>query len=311
LEIRGLEHERRVHDWYVSTRRTVETAGGVEETESLMRAGADVIYQGALRHGDWFGKPDFLVRAPGMSRFGDFHYEAVDAKLARETKGRAVLQLCVYTELLTKVQERAPDKFWIAPGTVPVELQELRADDFMAYFRRVRGQFETFAGAASAADVAASAPPAVPYPEPVEHCAICPWWKQCEERRRTDDHLSLVAGITRRQRERLKDAAVDTVATLGALPPAQAVDGIRDEVLGRIREQARIQVEGREQGKPKYELLPRLDEPAGLELLPEPAELDSTGGEGGQGRRREGEAQCRNAGARRTSPRGIAGGSSR
>jgi hypothetical protein len=210
LEMRGREHEARVYAHYDSQGQRIATvsarpgeegrAAAIAETESLMRAGAGVIYQGALRHGDWFGKPDFLVRAPGSSRFGSFHYEAVDAKLARETKARAVLQLCVYTELLAKVQDRAPEKFWIAPGTVPVELQELRADDFMAYFRRVRAEFETFAGGAPAADVTASA---VPYPDPVEHCAICPWWKQCEDRRRTDDHLSLVAGITRRHRERL------------------------------------------------------------------------------------------------------------
>ena len=35
------------------------------------------------------------------------------------------------------------------------------------------------------------------YPEPVDHCEICHWQRDCRERRRADDHLSLVAGITR------------------------------------------------------------------------------------------------------------------
>src|SRR6202043_1012832 len=46
------------------------------------------------------------------------------------------------------------------------------------------------------------------YPEPVEHCAICRWRDMCRDRRRTDDDLSLVAGITTGQRRALKGAGI-------------------------------------------------------------------------------------------------------
>ncbi len=40
-------------------------------------------------------------------------------------------------------------------------------------------------------------PPAATYPEPVEHCEVCRWAEACVQRRREDDHLSLVAGSRR------------------------------------------------------------------------------------------------------------------
>ena len=46
-------------------------------------------------------------------------------------------------------------------------------------------------------------PPAATYPEPVEHCDVCRWAAECVQRRRDDDHLSLVAGISGRQRQAL------------------------------------------------------------------------------------------------------------
>ena len=81
-----------------------------------------------------------------------------------------------------------------------------RVAEYAAYYRVVRRRFE--AHAASPPDT---------YPEPVEHCGICEWQQSCAERRRTDDHLSLVAGITRGQRSRLVKQEVTTMAALGAL----------------------------------------------------------------------------------------------
>ena len=95
------------------------------------------------------------------------------------------------------------------------------------------------------------------YPEPVEHCEVCRWAVLCGPERRRDDHLSLVAGISTRQRQRLATIGVDTVAALGELPiPVRPpLDGISDQALERVREQARLQVEGRRQDKVLFELL--------------------------------------------------------
>jgi predicted RecB family nuclease len=280
LERRGHAHEARILQHYQALghdvvklspapARDVEArARAAEATLAAMRAGAGLIYQATLVVGDWTGRPDFLIQVPGQTALGAYGYEVVDAKLARHAQARALIQLCVYTEQLGALLGSTPEHFWIAIGggsaTQSPEPLRLRSADYLAYHRRVRERFEAFI-----ADT-----PNEPYPEPVEHCDICRWWKGCEDRRRADDHPSLVAGITRRQRDRLALAGVSTAAALAALEPAARIEGIDTAPLGRIREQARLQVAARASGVPSYELLFDADPGAGLERLPPPTPGD-------------------------------------
>jgi predicted RecB family nuclease len=49
------------------------------------------------------------------------------------------------------------------------------------------------------------------YPVPVEHCHICKWWLACYDRRKEDDHLSLVAGIRNLHISELEKQKIDTL----------------------------------------------------------------------------------------------------
>ncbi len=277
LEQRGIAHERRVLDAYrgqglrvamLSPRPRSSIADlelAARDTEAAMTEGADVISQGVLFDGSWLGRPDFLVRRQGRSRFGTYFYEVVDAKLARHARAAAILQLCTYTDQLARIQDFEPDHFAIVPGNEDLTPLRLRAADFMAFYRMARRSLEACARTNA---------PQEPYPEPVEHCEVCLWWKQCEQRRRQDDHLSLVAGITRRQRDRLALAGVKRVAELGALSATASVNGISDDTLDRIREQAALQVQGRTGGEPVYRLMLEFDSGQGLESLPRPTPGD-------------------------------------
>ena len=57
-----------------------------------------------------------------------------------------------------------------------------------------------------------------PYPEPVPHCELCTWWRHCDQRRHDDDHLSLVAGISRSQRHELEEWGIRSLEALGETP---------------------------------------------------------------------------------------------
>ncbi len=281
LERRGRAHELQILAHYraagLSVRelspapaRDVEArARAAEETLRAMREGAEVIYQATLVAGEWTGRPDFLIKVPGASGLGEHHYEVVDAKLARHAQARALIQLCVYTEQLALLQGVTPEHFWIAVGGGTPDASAaplcLRSADYLAYHRSVRGRFERFIQEESGVE---------PYPEPVEHCDICRWWKVCETRRRADDHLSLVAGISRRQRDRLSLAGVCTTEGLAALAAEARIGGIDALPLARIRSQARLQVEARRTGQGRYELLFDTDPGSGLERLPQPTPGD-------------------------------------
>ena len=235
-------------------------------TRDAMQGGAEVIVQGAFRSGSWVGRTDILRRIDTPSELGSWSYEITDTKLARETKGGTVLQLCLYAELAASVQGVRPTNGYVVTPWADLKPQVYRMDDYGAYFRRVR---ESMLESLHPVDIDGICP------DRREHCEICRWQERCDAQRRAADHLSLVAGVSKLQIEELRRQAVDTVAALGAMPvplswkPSRGVAASYE----RVREQARIQVEGREAGKLLYEFLPVVSG-FGLACLPQPSEGD-------------------------------------
>src|SRR5882672_10297088 len=113
------------------------------------------------------------------------------------------------------------------------------------------------------------------YPEPVEHCDVCQWWPVCDARRRKDDHLSFVAGISKLQTTELRNWEITTLAGLATLPlplTRRPERGAPDTYV-KAREQARLQFESRNTGKSLHELL-ALEAERGLARLPAPSPGD-------------------------------------
>jgi uncharacterized protein len=267
---RGFEHERRyLADLQGEGRRVVsiELDGSIEDggdrlrtaadkTIKAMASGADVVYQATFFDGTWRGHADFLLRVDDPTRpsvWGPYHYEVADTKLARHVKASAVLQICSYVDQLERIQGVRPEWMHVALGGSARTVEKLRVDDYMAYYRSARDRFlEAVAG-----DRPAAFPPPDTYPEPVDHCDVCRWAAECAERRRDDDHLSLVAGITGRQRRALAERGITTLEALGdlELPLTPRLEGTSEGALTRVREQARVQLEGRRQRHLRYELL--------------------------------------------------------
>ncbi|MDX2055227.1 MAG: TM0106 family RecB-like putative nuclease [Polyangiaceae bacterium] len=265
----GDDHERAYLDNLKTQGKTVEELNskisqedGAARTLDAMKRGADVIYQGVLHGNGWFGRADFLVRVETPSLLGQHSYEVFDTKLSREAKGRALIQLCLYSQLLEAAQGVLPEFMHIVLGDGTE--QRFATRSYLAYFRRVASDVK---GAVSSAALAT-------YPSPIEHCDICHWAESCEKQLRDDDDLSLVAGLTSRHREQLRQAGIATLTALGSLPRTKAVANIAPLSLDRIREQARIQGAGRAEGRVIYELLDETDANRGLLILPEPSPGD-------------------------------------
>ena len=241
--------------------------GHLEQTRNLMAKGVDAIAQGALANEEWYGRPDVLLKVPKACNRWNWSYEVADTKLARETKGTTILQLALYTELLEKLQGLEPEFMWVIPPGNDFAGEQYRFAEFAAYYRFVKQKI---------LDLIATEAKEKTYPEPVEHCNICRWFKECDAKRRGDDHLSLVAGIRRYQREQLIEWKRPTVVKLAEMPiplAARPERGSRDG-YARVREQARVQVEGREKAKLVHEPILPIVAGAGLFLLPEPTNED-------------------------------------
>src|ERR1041385_3610549 len=154
----------------VNLRELMDERRLLAATADAMRSGVDIIIQGALEYGRWFGRPDVLQKVEQPSILGAWSYEPYDCKLAMETKGATILQLSLYADLLTALQRRCPDSMHVVPpksGFVP---EPYRVLDYAAYYRSVKRHLEqTIQDPASNGST---------YPEPVEHCDVCRWWAE-------------------------------------------------------------------------------------------------------------------------------------
>jgi uncharacterized protein len=285
---RGARHERGYMEHLKAQGFDVTVIDGVgvdddavAQTRTAMIEGHPIIVQGAFRLNGWVGRTDILRRIDTPSDLGAWSYEVIDTKLARETKGGTVLQLCLYAELVASVQGLTPAYSYVVAPWSDYEPQIFRMDDYAAYYRRVRD------GLARAIDEHGDSEI---YPDPKTHCDICRWQDRCDQRRRADDHLSLVAGISKVQIDELKRQGIETAANLAVMPLPLAWKPTRGAAHSyeRVREQARIQVEGRAAGAMLHELVPVVPG-FGLASLPAPSagdvffdlEGDPFAGEGG------------------------------
>ena len=239
-----------------------------EKTCAAMQSGADVIVQAVLAQGgNWLGRADVLRRVALPSKLGDWSYEVYDCKLALETKAGTILQLSLYSDLLAGLQGVWPESMYVVPPSEAFVAESYRILDFAAYYRYVKRRLQN--AVENQERIGQS------YPEPTEHCPVCRWWGECQQVRRRDDHLSLVAGINRLQRKQLASWDVTTVKGLSVLPLPLQRRPERGSKNGyvRVREQARVQVASRNQETPLFELL-ELKEEHGFYALPEPSPGD-------------------------------------
>jgi predicted RecB family nuclease len=172
LQQRGLEHEKAYIDGLRARGLTVVDLSNEPEAEAAaatwaaIESGAQVIVQASLAGGAWGGRADVLLRVEQperSSRAGHWSYEAVDCKLARETRAETVLQLCLYSQLLAELQGLEPEFFHvIRPGT-GFEPESYRLASFAAYYRAVKRALQEAVEASAGGT----------YPEPVDHCEIC------------------------------------------------------------------------------------------------------------------------------------------
>ncbi len=271
LQERGAAHEaayvRHLADKglsIVDLSRVDNEVKALRETRQAMLDGAQVIVQATLADRRWFGRADVLQRIERASRLGVWSYEVYDCKLARETKAATILQLSLYSELVGTIQGLLPECMYVVSPSEGFKVEQYRVVDFAAYYRHVKRRLESVTTLETA--------PLPTYPEPTPHCPVCRWWRECDQQWRADDHLKLVAGITRLQRKQLHIWETTTVERLAKFPlPIQKVpEHGSKEGYERVREQARVQVAGRNEGRPVHEVLEPV-ETQGFYRLPDPS----------------------------------------
>ncbi len=246
-------------------RRLAAYLEGEARTLAAMRSGRRYIYQAAFFDGTFLGFADFLRRVETPSNLGEWSYQVIDTKLALEAKPYYLVQLCNYSEHLARLQGVTPERGYIVLGDG--EEEPFRLTDYLAYYRHLKASFLAYTERAQHA----GAPQEYPYKR--AHCAVCPWNDACTQQREKDDHLSLVAWMRRDQVVKLNERGITTAAALAQASDALCPEDMPQATFERLRRQARLQVQGREGRRHRYEIL--APEPAsGFALLPAPAPGD-------------------------------------
>ena len=140
----------------------------------------------------------------------------IDTKLARETKGGSVLQLCLYTDLVAKVQGVDPEFMYVVAPWSDFEPQVFRSSDYLAYYRLVRRSLE--AAVADDADTQT-------YPDPqtaLRNLPLAAGLRYTPPRRRSP--VPRLPGTSGLQIEELRRRDITTVAALARRTAASDVE---------------------------------------------------------------------------------------
>ena len=250
------------------------SASGIEayhraerQTLEAMQRGATIIYQATFFDGRFLGHADFLRRVEEPSDLGDYSYEVIDTKLGLSAKPYYLVQICNYSEHLERLQGTMPKFGHVVFGNG--ETKAFRLHDYMAYYRHLKTAFLHFVGNAEFERIDRPRE----YPFECKHCVFCPWNSACAQRRRDDDHLSLVAWMRRDQIAKLEAAEITRVSELAQASDDRRPTGMSPETFAKLRRQASLQMRARQSGQPMYELLEHAP-PLGFALLPQPATGD-------------------------------------
>ena len=245
-------------------------------TLRAMRTGVDVIYQAVLLDGRRLGYADFLRRVETPSDLGAWGYEVWDTKLARQPSAPAVLQICMYSDLLGVIQGRMPERMHLALGGVERQTVSLRVADYAAYYRLVARDFRGATGRSRGG----------PFPSQrsLNRWGIATFAAGARSVGRNgagEDDLALVANLSSRQRRALHAIEVTTRRGLAnpSPPLPERVEGVGQEALARVQAQAAIQVRGEgrvisERIPPERDRQDVLVPDRGLWALPEPSPGD-------------------------------------
>lgn len=247
LAQKGYEHEDLQESAFLNSGKQVVkiTSKGqqaLDDTVQAMNDGVDVIVQAYLQLDQFSGYADFLVKVPGASNLGDYHYEVWDTKLAGSVKPKFLMQLCCYAEMLQVIQGVLPKTITVALGNNEKETFETVL--YFAYYQQLKKQF---LAAQSNFDPNSR-------PDPFDSYSYLNWSQYASRLLEESDHVSLVANIRRSQVQKLEKAGITTLSQL-ATSSLTEVPKLSREVFTRLKKQAKLQIDSHGLEQPKYEVL--------------------------------------------------------
>ena len=254
------------------------------QTQIMMQQGVDCIYGGmlALSFTDWLlatklvnshlqakkesplihnlteaavneltfvAKPTLLIKVAGNSNFGDWSYVPVNIKLGRRPKSEYKLIAAFHAQILAAIQ-----------GTIPADSQLIlrRQDSYSVNLEYWLPKMQT--------TVAECITMLAELDEPEvfisrQRCSLCHWYNHCYNIAKSQQHLSLIPGITPKRYEYLSSQGIETVEYLASINFSLVNEVISEDIINQLQQQAHSILHDRAILKSTHKLADRLEFP--------------------------------------------------
>lgn len=267
LQKKGYAHEDLFTETLIANGNDVlevkRASGSIMASETIkaMKSGKEIIVQGYLAHDQFAGISDYLVKVPGQSKLGDYHYEVWDTKLSKKLKPYFAIQLCCYVEMLEVIQGIRPKHIAVVLGDKTKEY--LNVENYFAYYQSLKKAFLTFHSNFNNL-----------LPDPTKAKEHGRWSKLAQDQLEEKDHLSQVANLSWGQIKNIEKSGIHTMQELVDCE-FETIPKMSPAVFQKAKMQADLQIASRGLEIPKYVVLPHeVDEVRGLALLPAHSDQD-------------------------------------
>ena len=198
----------------------LEAAG--DATFKAFQSAPDVVFQAAFFDGEFFGYADFVELA-------EDGWLVCDAKLARQAKPKALLQLGAYAEQIRK--QGLPLSSTVSLLLGNGERADFQVSDVLPVFLERRERLRQLL-----ASHQGGGQPASWGDESIVACGKC---AECKHAAEQSNDLILVAGLRMEQRRKLRSADLVTIGDLAAA--TSKPEGMAQATFDKLRAQAALQ----------------------------------------------------------------------
>ncbi|MFP4009917.1 MAG: TM0106 family RecB-like putative nuclease [Spirulinaceae cyanobacterium] len=172
------------------------------------------------------GKPTLLVKQPGKSRWGDWQYIPISVKLGKRPKPEYKLVSALHTYLLAVMQEALPREAHLI-----LRDRDVHSVHLNIWLPRL---WEVLAECSEV--LLLSREPEIFISR--QRCSLCQWYSHCNAIAQSQNHLSLVPGVTPNRYEQLQTLGIQTLETLASTPPQQLKSTLGSDLALNLQQQA-------------------------------------------------------------------------
>jgi predicted RecB family nuclease len=181
-------------------------------------------------------RPDLLVKKSGKSRFGDWMYVPVSIELGKRPKQEYQVVAAYHAQILATVQQAQPETAKLMlrgrEGGHPVDLSK-----WMPQMQRILLECMENLSYSQAPEVFISR----------QKCTLCQWYSTCYATAQSQQHLSLLPGVTPVRYTQLKALDMASLESLASTRPAvlENLTGFDNDVATKLVLQAQSVIERR------------------------------------------------------------------